>query len=150
MRGSRYTVLAPDTRRRLPQYLSEQEPRGRGHCFPGWAADATLNLVLPRGHGLARNVLAIRTHRLCQAGRIIEARFGHVRSRSRLRVIPSFGHIAFVVPDVAAALDAELAECGGVVGETVTLQTADGRRVTRVYVTDPEGNIVELQNWSDG
>ena len=42
--------------------------------------------------------------------------------------------------------------CGGRwgVGETVTLQTADGRRVTWVYVTDPEGNIVELQSWSEG
>ena len=63
---------------------------------------------------------------------------------------PGFGHIAFVVPDVATALDAVVAEGGGVVGETVTLQTADGRRVTWVYVTDPEGNIVELQSWSEG
>ena len=63
---------------------------------------------------------------------------------------PGFGHIAFVVPDVASALDAVVAEGGGVVGETVTLQTADGRRVTWVYVTDPEGNIVELQSWSEG
>jgi predicted enzyme related to lactoylglutathione lyase len=63
---------------------------------------------------------------------------------------PGFGHIAFVVPDVLIALDAVIAEGGGVVGETVTLQTADGRRVTWIYVTDPEGNIVELQSWSDG
>ena len=33
-------------------------------------------------------------------------------------------------------------------GEAVTLEAADGRRVT-CYVTDPEGNIVELQSWSD-
>ena len=73
------------------------------------------------------------------------------RVRSRLRRNrPGFGHIAFVVPDVATALDAVVAEGGGVVGETVTLQTADGRRVTWVYVTDPEGNIVELQSWSEG
>ena len=25
---------------------------------------------------------------------------------------------------------------------------ADGRHVTWAYVTDPEGNIVELQSWS--
>ena len=55
-----------------------------------------------------------------------------------------------MVPDVTTALDAVVAEGGGVVGETVTLQTADGRRVTWVYVTDPEGNIVELQSWSEG
>lgn len=62
---------------------------------------------------------------------------------------PGFGHIAFIVPDVLAARTIVLAEGGGVVGETVTLRTADGRRVTWIYVTDPEGNIVELQSWSD-
>ena len=62
---------------------------------------------------------------------------------------PGFGHIAFVVPDVTAARTQVLAEGGGVVGEVVTLRTADGRRVTWTYVTDPEGNIVELQSWSE-
>lgn len=37
---------------------------------------------------------------------------------------------------------------GAPVGEQVTLQTSDGRRVTWCYVTDPEGNIIELQTWS--
>lgn len=59
-----------------------------------------------------------------------------------------WGHLAFAVPDVAVALDAVLAAGGGRVGETVTTTTADGRRVTWCYVTDPEGNIVELQTWS--
>jgi catechol 2,3-dioxygenase-like lactoylglutathione lyase family enzyme len=62
---------------------------------------------------------------------------------------PGFGHIAFVVPDVAAARKAVLADGGGSVGEVVTLPTADGRRVTWCYVTDPEDNIVELQAWSE-
>ena len=61
---------------------------------------------------------------------------------------PGFGHIAFAVPDVEAARSTVLAEGGGTVGEVVTSQTADGRRVTWTYVTDPEGNIVELQAWS--
>lgn len=61
---------------------------------------------------------------------------------------PGFGHIAFVVDDVGAAR-AEVLESGGTgVGDVVTLQTADGRRVTWCYVTDPEGNILELQSWS--
>jgi len=34
------------------------------------------------------------------------------------------------------------------VGEIVTLTTATGSRVTWVYVTDPEGNVVELQSWT--
>jgi catechol 2,3-dioxygenase-like lactoylglutathione lyase family enzyme len=62
---------------------------------------------------------------------------------------PGFGHIAFVVPDVAAARATVLAEGGGSVGEIVTLTTSDGRRVTWAYVTDPEGNIIELQAWSE-
>ena len=34
------------------------------------------------------------------------------------------------------------------VGEVVTLTTAAGSKVTWVYVTDPEGNAIELQSWS--
>jgi catechol 2,3-dioxygenase-like lactoylglutathione lyase family enzyme len=62
---------------------------------------------------------------------------------------PGFQHIAFAVPSVTAARDGVLGSGGASVGEVVTLQTADGRFVTWAYVTDPEGNIVELQSWSD-
>jgi catechol 2,3-dioxygenase-like lactoylglutathione lyase family enzyme len=58
-----------------------------------------------------------------------------------------FGHIAFAVDDVEVARMAVLAAGGRSVGEVVTLQTSDGGRVTWCYVTDPEGNIVELQSW---
>lgn len=61
---------------------------------------------------------------------------------------PGFGHIAFLVEDVAQAREAVLEAGGADVGETVTLQTADGRKVTFVYLTDPEGNILELQSWA--
>ena len=59
-----------------------------------------------------------------------------------------FGHIAFAVDDVPEARRTVLDAGGRAVGEVVTLQTSDGRRVTWCYVTDPEGNIVELQAWS--
>ena len=36
---------------------------------------------------------------------------------------------------------------GSSVGEIVTTQIADGRRVTWCYMADPEGNLVELQSW---
>jgi catechol 2,3-dioxygenase-like lactoylglutathione lyase family enzyme len=61
---------------------------------------------------------------------------------------PGWGHVAFAVDDVAAASEAVLAAGGSPVGEIVTVQTSDGRSVTWCYVTDPEGNIVELQAWS--
>src|SRR6185369_17303548 len=60
---------------------------------------------------------------------------------------PGFGHIAFFVDDMAAAHQAVLAAGGHAVGEIVTLQLANGAEVTMCYLTDPEGNIVELQVW---
>jgi glyoxylase I family protein len=62
---------------------------------------------------------------------------------------PGFGHIAFLVDDVAAAQTAVLQAGGGIVGEIVTLQVATGAKVTWCYVSDPEGNIIELQSWSN-
>jgi catechol 2,3-dioxygenase-like lactoylglutathione lyase family enzyme len=59
-----------------------------------------------------------------------------------------WGHIAFMVDDVEQAREAVLAAGGGVVGDVVTTRTADGRSVTWCYLTDPEGNLVELQSWS--
>jgi predicted enzyme related to lactoylglutathione lyase len=62
---------------------------------------------------------------------------------------PGFAHIAFAVDDVKAARDAVLSAGGGSVGEVVTLPITATRSVTFAYVTDPEGNIIELQRWSD-
>ena len=59
---------------------------------------------------------------------------------------PGFGHIAFVVDDVAAAREAVLAAGGTAVGDIVTLTNAAGAQLTWVYVTDPEGNVLELQS----
>jgi len=59
---------------------------------------------------------------------------------------PGFGHIAFVVDDVPAAREAVIAAGGKAVGEVVTLTNAIGKRLTWVYVTDPEGNVLELQS----
>jgi predicted enzyme related to lactoylglutathione lyase len=62
---------------------------------------------------------------------------------------PGFGHIAFSVEDVAAAQKAVLQAGGQAVGAIVTLPVAAGAKVTWCYVTDPEGNIIELQSWSN-
>lgn len=59
-----------------------------------------------------------------------------------------WGHVAFQVPDVPAAVDAVTAAGGAPLGDVITTRTTDGRQVTWVYVTDPDGNIVELQAWS--
>jgi lactoylglutathione lyase len=61
---------------------------------------------------------------------------------------PGFGHIAFLVEDVEAALQQVLASGGSAVGE-VTGTNVPGVGILRVvYARDPEGNIIELQNWS--
>jgi catechol 2,3-dioxygenase-like lactoylglutathione lyase family enzyme len=61
-----------------------------------------------------------------------------------------FGHLAFQVDDVKAARAIILAAGGAVVGEVVTTSITTGARVTWCYVTDPEGNILELQSWDYG
>lgn len=60
---------------------------------------------------------------------------------------PGFGHIAFAVDDVRAALDAVIAAGGGAVGELVSVGISGAGRIEFVYATDPEGNIIELQRW---
>ena len=61
---------------------------------------------------------------------------------------PGFAHIAFAVEDVAEARDAVLAAGGRTVGEIVSLEIPGARTITWVYVTDPEGNLIELQRLS--
>ena len=61
---------------------------------------------------------------------------------------PGFAHIAFEVTSVRAARDEIIGAGGQAVGDVVALETATGARVTWCYVTDPEGNIIELQSWS--
>jgi predicted enzyme related to lactoylglutathione lyase len=61
---------------------------------------------------------------------------------------PGFGHIAFLVDDVKAAHAAVLAAGGGSVGEVIAVDLPGRGRLTAVYATDPEGNVIELQHWS--
>jgi catechol 2,3-dioxygenase-like lactoylglutathione lyase family enzyme len=61
---------------------------------------------------------------------------------------PGLGHIAFAVDDVEAGRKAVLDAGGGCVGEVVSVEIAKAGAITFVYLTDPEGNIIELQHWS--
>jgi len=59
-----------------------------------------------------------------------------------------FGHICFQVGNVETARAAILDHGGDAVGDVVTLSPSPSARVTWCYLSDPEGNIIELQRWS--
>ncbi|MFC2035077.1 VOC family protein [Chloroflexota bacterium] len=61
---------------------------------------------------------------------------------------PGFQHIAFSVDDVEAAQDAVIAAGGGMLGKIASVDIPEVGRATLVYLTDPEGNIIELQRRS--
>ena len=63
---------------------------------------------------------------------------------------PGFAHIAFEVDDFESVRQQVLESGGKTYGGEVTIDVAGAGRLTLVYMTDPEGNIVELQRWHAG
>jgi predicted enzyme related to lactoylglutathione lyase len=61
---------------------------------------------------------------------------------------PGFAHIAFAVDDIETARDTVIEAGGKIIGKTVSLEVSGAGKVTFVYITDPEENIIELQHWS--
>ncbi|MEA4925899.1 MAG: VOC family protein [Syntrophomonadaceae bacterium] len=57
------------------------------------------------------------------------------------------GHIAFEVDSVEEVLHKLLAHGGTRVGELVKKEYPGVGWLTMVYTRDPEGNIIEIQNW---
>jgi predicted enzyme related to lactoylglutathione lyase len=75
--------------------------------------------------------------------------YGEMKKRPKTAVNrQGYAHIAFAVEDVDAAIKAILEAGGGVVGKRVTNEVPGAGIITFAYVTDPEGNIIELQHWS--
>jgi predicted enzyme related to lactoylglutathione lyase len=62
--------------------------------------------------------------------------------------LPGFAHIAFHVDNVPAARAAVLAAGGQDLGKLHSMQVPGAGTIALIYMTDPEGNIIELQNWS--
>jgi glyoxylase I family protein len=60
---------------------------------------------------------------------------------------PGLGHLAFAVENVRAAHAAVIAAGGREVGQIVTTEIAGAGRIEFAYVTDPDGNVIELQQW---
>ncbi|MEJ2701732.1 MAG: VOC family protein [Sedimentisphaerales bacterium] len=61
---------------------------------------------------------------------------------------PGLAHLAFEVEDVEATRNEVLAAGGGCVGELITTGIRGAGTITLIYMTDPEGNIIELQKWA--
>ena len=147
--GARYAhtnLIARDWRRLAAFYRElfgcEPVPPERDYSGPALEAGtgvtgATLSgvhLRLP-GHGADGPTLEIYTY-----SRLVDAAPLQVNQ-------PGFAHIAFAVDSVPEARARVLAAGGRAVGDVVTLTTTAGSRVTWCYVTDPEGNAIELQAW---
>ncbi|KAF5412736.1 MAG: VOC family protein [Euryarchaeota archaeon] len=62
---------------------------------------------------------------------------------------PGLAHIAFAVDDVEMAVKRVISNGGSQLGEIITEHIPQVGTITFVYVRDPEGNIIELQNWSN-
>ncbi|NNE93384.1 MAG: VOC family protein [Verrucomicrobiales bacterium] len=60
---------------------------------------------------------------------------------------PGFAHIAFEVSDFEGVRKQILDWGGTDYGKQVTIDIPGAGRLTLIYMTDPEGNIVELQHW---
>lgn len=58
-----------------------------------------------------------------------------------------FSHIAFLVEDVRFFYDRLLANGGSTLGELLEKEVEGVGVLTVVYARDPEGNIIEMQNW---
>lgn len=60
---------------------------------------------------------------------------------------PGFGHVAFEVADVPAAVETVLAHGGTLIGEVVRRSINGVGAITFAYARDPEDNVIELQQW---
>ena len=59
-----------------------------------------------------------------------------------------FGHIAFHADSVEEVLNRLIEHGGKPLGEVVTREYEGIGTLTVVYAADPEGNFIEIQNWS--
>lgn len=59
-----------------------------------------------------------------------------------------YGHLAFHVDNVEDMFEKAIQHGGKKLGEIVKSEIAGVGLLTAVYIQDPEGNFIEIQNWS--
>ena len=62
---------------------------------------------------------------------------------------PGYGHLAFHVDDVEEAVRDVQRHGGSLVGEIVRTEVAGVGGLWVAYTRDPEGNIIEVQHWTN-
>lgn len=147
--GARYrhTNLVASDWRRLARFYTEVfgcEALSPERDLQGsWLDEATglhsarlegIHLRLP-GHGPGGPTLEI---------------FSYRESVTRPEAMPNetgYGHVAFEVDDVAAALDAVVEHGGRALGRVTRTHIAEAGDLEIVYARDPEANVIELQAW---
>jgi len=93
-----------------------------------------VHLLLPgNGDGPTLEILQYYPEKTRESGQQINA--------------PGFGHIAFHVDDVERVTEKVIVHGGAMFGEVVRKEYAELGLLTAAYVRDPEGNVLELQNW---
>ena len=76
--------------------------------------------------------------------------FQYDNSLDNLETAPNrkgFGHIAFKVENVKEVVEAIIKNGGSLVGEIVETTINNAGHLTFAYAKDPDGNIIEIQNW---
>jgi len=101
-------------------------------------ADASLEGIHLRLPGLSADGPTLEIFQYKQ----IESRLPPTANRQGL------GHLAFAVDDVAATRLKVLDHGGSDNGQIVSAEIEDAGQLTFTYMADPEGNIIELQNWN--
>jgi predicted enzyme related to lactoylglutathione lyase len=108
-----------------------------------WLADGTgvkdahlngVHMRLP-GHGENGPTLEIYSYRR------MENNLAPAANRKGL------GHLAFSVDDVPGTAQKVITGGGAMLGDVITREIPGAGRITFAYVTDPEGNIIEVQRW---
>ena len=76
--------------------------------------------------------------------------FSYAKMENNSNPLPNrkgFGHIAFLVDDVEKMSQKICKNGGTLLGKISQKQVEGVGLLTFVYCTDPEGNIIEIQNW---
>jgi len=76
--------------------------------------------------------------------------YSYTEMEEKVESLPNrkgYGHIAFEVDDVAAVLEKVIEYGGSKQGEISQKLVAGVGYITLIYAKDPEGNIIEIQNW---